>query len=93
MARSRERGRPAGVDERLTPEPPRAALITINYPAPLVSAVTQREYDVLLASVPAPIALGAALGTVSSLPLMAAVGAGSLLASLLVGFAMFGLTP
>jgi hypothetical protein len=55
--------------------------------------MSQREYDVLLASVPAPIALGAALGTVSSLPLMSAIGAGSLLASMLVGFAMFGLTP
>jgi hypothetical protein len=55
--------------------------------------MSQREYDVLLASVPAPIALGAALGTVSSLPLMAAVGAGSLLASMLVGFAMFALAP
>lgn len=55
--------------------------------------MSQREYDVLLASVPAPIAIGAALGTVSSLPTMLAVGAGSLLASMLVGFAMFGLTP
>lgn len=58
-----------------------------------MSGMSQREYDVLLASVPAPIALGAALGSVSSLPLMAAIGVGSLLASLLVGFAMFGLTP
>jgi hypothetical protein len=55
--------------------------------------MTQREYDILLVSVPVIIVVGAVIGAISTFPVMFTVGLGSLLASLLVGFAIFGLTP
>jgi hypothetical protein len=50
--------------------------------------VSDHEYDLLLASVPAPLAAGAALRAVSSLSLTLTLGFGSLLTAALVGVAL-----
>lgn len=50
-------------------------------------------YDLLLASVPAPVAGALALGAFSSLPLFAAMTAGSVLAAVIIGFALFSVPP
>jgi hypothetical protein len=50
-------------------------------------------YDLLLASVPAPVAGGAAVGVFSSLPFVLAMAAGGLLAAGLVGLALFLVPP
>ncbi|QSG08012.1 hypothetical protein [Halapricum desulfuricans] len=49
--------------------------------------------DWLLALIPAPLVIGAAVGVVSSLSLATAIGAGSVPATGLVGYALFGLPP
>lgn len=50
-------------------------------------------YDLLLASVPVPVAGGALVGVLSSLPLVGALAAGSLVASMIIGFALFLVPP
>lgn len=51
------------------------------------------EYDAVLAAVPAPMAAGALLGLFSSLSLMLTLGAGSLIAAGIVGWALFFAPP
>ena len=50
-------------------------------------------YDLLLASIPAPVAGGALVGLYSSLPFVLAVAAGGVLAAGLVGLALFLVPP
>lgn len=51
------------------------------------------EYDLLLASVPAPVAGAAAVGAFSSLPLFLSVGVGSLFAAGIIALALFSVPP
>lgn len=51
------------------------------------------EYDLLLASVPAPVAGAAAVGAFSSLPLFLSVGVGSLFAAGIIALALFLVPP
>ena len=50
-------------------------------------------YDLLLASIPAPVAGGALVGLYSSLPFLFAMAAGGVLAAGLVGMALFLVPP
>lgn len=50
-------------------------------------------YDLLLASIPAPVAGGALVGLYSSLPFLLAFGIGGVLSAGLVGMAMFLVPP
>lgn len=50
-------------------------------------------YDLLLASIPAPMAGGALVGLYSSLPFLLSFAAGGVLAAALVGMAMFLVPP
>jgi hypothetical protein len=50
-------------------------------------------YDLLLASIPAPMAGGALVGLYSSLPFLLSFAAGGVLAAGLVGMAMFLVPP
>jgi hypothetical protein len=51
------------------------------------------EYDAVLAAVPAPLAVGALVGLFSSLSVALALGAGSLVAAGIVGWALFLAPP
>lgn len=51
------------------------------------------EYDAVLAAVPAPLAVGALVAAFSSLSVAVALGAGSLVAAGIVGWALFLAPP
>lgn len=51
------------------------------------------EYDLLLASIPAPVAGGALVGLYSSLPFLLSFATGGVLAAVLVGTALFLVPP
>jgi hypothetical protein len=61
--------------------------------AAAVAARDIDEYDAVLAAVPAPMAVGALLGVFSSLSLVLTLGAGSLVAAGIVGWALFLAPP
>jgi hypothetical protein len=60
-----------------------------------MSNVTRRAdgYDLLLASVPAPVAGAVAVGALSSLPLFLVMAAGSVFAAGIIGLALFIVPP
>lgn len=58
-----------------------------------VAASRDVEYDAVLAAVPAPLAAGALVAVYSSLSVALALGAGSLVAAGIVGWALFLAPP
>lgn len=57
------------------------------------AAARDTQYDAVLAAVPAPLAAGAVLAVFSSLSVTLALGAGSLVAAGIVGWALFLAPP
>lgn len=57
------------------------------------AAARDVEYDAVLAAVPAPLAAGALVGLFSTLSVTLALGAGSLVAAGIVGWALFFASP
>lgn len=54
---------------------------------------TPTRYDGLLAAMPVSLASGAAAGWISAVPTLAGIGAGGLLAALLVSVSLFVVPP
>ncbi|MFQ3285549.1 MAG: hypothetical protein ACI9TI_000946 [Natronomonas sp.] len=60
---------------------------------PSTSAPTPTRYDGLLAAMPAPLVGGAAVGWLSSIPTIAGLAIGGLVAAVLVSVSLFVVPP
>lgn len=88
---------PGADDERAgtAPDPVASHVHAEAYPPgseASAAAARDTQYDAVLAAVPAPLAAGAIVALFSSLSMALALGAGSLVAAGIVGWALF-LTP